>query len=122
MDMNIENRRQHIREGRDVACKLFHTPSRRYFPALLRDVGAGGVMIETLWPVNMNPGDEFLVYLRKAGEGIMKHEDGVLGTAVHVFSRLGLTRAGIRFAREQPQWKDFGAGEGEASSQDKLAA
>lgn len=100
-DRSSSNRRQVPRHEQDLACKVFHPATKKFVPVLLRDVSSMGVMIETLWPFALRPGDSVVVFLREHAHEVQSSDKGIRAEAAHVMTRWGMTRAGLRFSEVQ---------------------
>lgn len=68
-------RRQFHRTREARACKLQDARTGKFIGATTRDLSAGGVMVEALWPTNIRPGDSVAVYLARDGEHTLLTDD-----------------------------------------------
>lgn len=99
-----EDRRRHARLAVSRRCKVFHRPTRQYFPATTRDVSSGGALIEIGSPRPLAAGDELDVVIDWTGKTVLPSE--------------ALSRAHVvRVADESP-----GASQAVAISFDRRAA
>lgn len=81
------------------ACKVFHRPTGRYWPAVTWDVSSGGVLLGIDAPRPLERGDTVEVFVSWGDKALLSKEDRMIAEVKRVLPRTdGKQLVGVEFA------------------------